>query len=308
MSMKNTSLKTLIEDIKASYVFAFKNLISFIIAMIGVAFVTVLLIAVSGVIVGVVLYIAVGTDALIAFFVSLAPLLSASDPSMIIVVILLLVVPIVAPPLMVSIGALYGMGREIVESDGTSAEGVFIWYKNKFFSLAGGGIVLFLVILAPLFISLLFMSEWLFMTPDPATWGFLSLVPIGYMVYVFVTSGLLSMVPPAIIDGYSVAGAIKLSVKLGRQYFDRVFSVWAAFTGIALLLLSPVVIIPLLFLSAADFVTFGLYTVGIFLFLFFIHLPALVIGTTRTYMILVGDEGPVEGSADQHDISFIGGA
>ena len=49
-------------------------------------------------------------------------------------------------PFMVAIGAMFGLGREIVESEGTSAEGVFTWYKKKFFSLAGGGLVLFIVV------------------------------------------------------------------------------------------------------------------------------------------------------------------
>jgi hypothetical protein len=152
--MKNASLQTLLDDMKISFRFAFKNVISYVLAIIGVFIVTILLIAlVAGFIFVPLLVSPSGLEAFTIWAESFTEWTIAGGLT-IATGIFLIALPFIAP-FFVATGALFGMAREIVESDGTSAEGVFTWYKKKFFSLAGGGIMLFLFILGPIMLVIL---------------------------------------------------------------------------------------------------------------------------------------------------------
>jgi hypothetical protein len=146
--MKNASFSTIIEDLKISFKFATKNIISFLLGIFGVLIVSGLLIIVVAAMVFIPLLIIIGLGNITTFFESFAGMETIGIANIALGSIMF-ALPFLAP-FMVAIGALFGMGREIVESEGTNAEGVFTWYKKKFFSLAGGGIVLFLVVIGPL--------------------------------------------------------------------------------------------------------------------------------------------------------------
>ena len=151
--MENARFSTIIEDLKISFRFASKNVISYLLALFGVMIVSLLLIVVVAILVFVPLIFIIGIGNLSTFFESFNGLESIGIANIALGSIMF-ALPFLAP-FMVAIGAMFGLGREIVESEGTSAEGVFTWYKKKFFSLAGGGLTLFLVVVGPIMLILL---------------------------------------------------------------------------------------------------------------------------------------------------------
>ena len=312
--MKNTSFRTLLDDLKISYKFALRNVISYILAIIGVAIVTVLLIVVVAVFVFVPLFLAMGLDQLIAFFESFSDT-SILQGTGVMAGLVLLILPFVAP-FFVAIGALFGMGREIVESEGTSAEGVFTWYKRKFLSLAGGGIVMFLIVLGPILIGLLAAAlvygdaflNFALLSTGPGN----PIIAAGVALWLLVSTGLLSMMFPAMIDGNSVLESTKISVRMSISYFDRVFGFWLLTLGFILLLISPMFLIPLVLSTGFSLIimsAISVYAIPMTLIVAFVSLPAMTIGLTRIYMILsaADDEEYIEDTEEDTGIGFVGG-
>jgi hypothetical protein len=260
------------------------------------------------------LFTAGGIQGLTTFFELFSTDISAGFTN-IVVGGILIALPLLAP-FFVAIGALFGMGREIVESEGTSAEGVFTWYKKKFFSLAGGGLILFLVVLGPMILILLsgiffFGFDFFnFALITSGTAGSMNPV-IGslLMIWFAVSLGLLSMLFPAIIDGYSVIEATKKSIRMSITYFDRVFGVWMAYLLIVGALLLPMIVSPFVMgMSESVAIVLGIIAVPAMIFLLLLFLPALTIGLTRVYMILSADDD-YEAPEQENDSgpSFIGG-
>lgn len=315
--MKNATFQTILEDLKISIKFAYKNAISYLLALFGVIIVSIILLVLVAIIIFVPLFFALnGMEGFIEYFMSFDPI-SATGMMNIAVGAILVMIPLVSP-FFVAIGALFGLGREIVESEGTSAQGVFTWYKKRFFSLAGGGIILFLFAFGPIllillagaaiygesFINFVIISS---LVTDPLS-SFLG----GLLVIWFAISlGLLSMLFPAIIDGYSVIEATKKSIGMSIKYFDRVFGVWISYLVLLGALVLPMVAIPFVVpYSLALTIILGIYAVPATLFLIFFFLPALTIGLTRVYMILTADDEDLESSVDEEETSspsFIGG-
>ncbi|TFG13585.1 hypothetical protein EU537_05875 [Candidatus Thorarchaeota archaeon] len=302
MSEKQSSLRTLFQDWKISYRFAFKNVISFILGTLGVLVVTVLLMVVLLVIIVPLFILTIGFEDLVLLFTTLATDFSSISGAAIFGIFALILLPIAAPVL-VAVGALFGMGREIVESEGTTAQGVFAWYKSKFLELAGGGIIMFLLAILPVGLLFVFAGPIVFMTPTNAT---ITVFSAGSVIYLTVVMGLLSMVFPAIIDGHSVLDAVRVSLKMSTRYFDRVFSVWISLIGIPTLLVLPLMLTPYFAsIGVIAISILGLYGVAVVLFLIFIHFPAAVIVLSRVYMILSGVNG-TQHEETQPDIRLVG--
>jgi hypothetical protein len=226
-------------------------------------------------------------------------------------------------PFFVATGALFGMSREIVESEGTSVEGVFTWYRKKFFSLAGGGIMVFLFILGPVMLVILagvaiFGDQILNLAfiGGGSTASMNPLLSALAVIWFTLSSGLMTMMFPAIIDGHSVIESTKKSVSFGIKYFDRVFGAWLSYILLILALVSPLIILAIIspfFILGSNMlggmIVLGVYGLFAALFLAFIALPAMSIGLTRVYMILSADDEdlePVE-EEDEGGPSFIGG-
>jgi len=132
------------------------------------------------------------------------------------------------------------------------------------------------------------------------------------MIWFAVSTGLLAMLFPSIIDGYSVFESIKRSVKMSIKYFDRVFGIWMAFLLILGALSLPIITMPFfmdmtnpVFSAAAGIVM--IYTIPAILILIFLYIPAMTIGLTRVYMILTANEDYDETLEDRSGPSFIGG-
>ncbi len=284
--MKDATLGNLTEDLKVGFRFAAKNVVSFFLGMLGVLMVTAIILLVIIIFVTIPLFFTVGLDAIIDFFVSWIEPFPPADATALLGLLLFLIIPILAP-LFVAFGALFGMAREIVESEGTTAEGVFTWYRRKFFSLAIGGIILFLVVIGPIGVAV-----WWIMVYYPMPFGMPLHIEIileaTAVVWLIMSSGMLSMVFPAIIDGHSAPSAVRESISLSWKYFDRVISTWLAFMGIIILPWIPMVldaISPVFHFELAAW-----YVIPLTLFLLFIAIPALAIGVTRVYLILTGEE------------------
>lgn len=316
--MKNANFSTILEDVKISFKFAAKNIISFLLGIFGVLIVSGLLIVIVAAMIMIPMVFIIGIENLTTFFESFAGLESVGIAN-IAFGALLFALPFLAP-FMVAIGAMFGMGREVVESEGTSAEGVLTWYKKKFFSLAGGGMVLFLVVVGPLMLALLigvaiYGDQFLtiaIINANPAS--FSNPIGIGLLLIWFaVSTGFLSMLFPSLIDGYSVFESVKRSVKMSIKYFDRIFGVWMAFLLILAALIVPFMLIPFpLDMTGPAMIAFTgiltIYAIPAVIILIFFYIPALTIGLTRIYMILTAEED-YDSPLEEVDTgpSFIGG-
>ena len=313
--MKNANVHTILEDLKISFKFATKNVISYILALFGVLIISGILLVFVAILIFVPLFFSVGgISGLTIFFESFSTDISAGFTNLVVGAILI-ALPLLAP-FFVAIGALFGMGREIVESEGTSAEGVFTWYKKKFFSLAGGGLILFLVVLGPMILILLsgivvfgvdFFNFALITAGSASTMN--PIIGALLMAWFAFSLGFLSMLFPAIIDGYSVIEATKKSIRMSITYFDRVFGVWMAYLLIVGALILPLIATPLVIgISYPAAIMLGVIAIPALLFLVFVFLPALTIGLTRVYMILTADDDYEESPQENESgPSFIGG-
>jgi len=314
--MENANFQTIIEDLKISFKFAGKNVISYLLAIFGVLIVSgILLVLVAALIFIPLFFVIGGFENLEMYFESFSSIDNIGITNIALGAILF-GLPFLAP-IFVAFGAMFGMGREIVESEGTSAEGVFVWYKKKFFSLAGGGMILFLVVLGPLILALIggtaiygvqFLNMGIMHTGSA---GMLSPVIIGLLLVWFaVSTGLLSMLFPSIIDGYSVFESTKRSIRMSIKYFDRVFGVWMTFLLILGVIFVPIIAAPLtLGMGTIGLGIMAVYMLPAMLFLVFVFLPAMTIGLTRVYMILtaVDDDYEHTPEEDESGPSFIGG-
>jgi len=316
--MKNASFQTLLDDLKISFKFALKNVISYVLAIIGVFIVAGLLLIIVAAAVFIPLLLLMGFENMVLWFESFA-LMGSAQGATIALGIFLFALPFVTP-FFVASGALFGMSREIVESEGTTAEGVFQWFKRKFFSLAGGGIVMFLIIAGPVFLIsfgavAIFGDQVLnlaFVSSGSAS--ILSPILVGLGVIWFVlSSGSLAMLFPAIIDGHSVVEATKRSFRMTVDYFDRVIGFWIAFILLLVVLVTPMIVAIFAFppSSGIGIAAMGIYAIPMGIFLAFVGLPALSIGLTRVYMILSADDEDLSPDDEEGESgsgpSFLGG-
>lgn len=312
--MKNASFQTLLDDLKISIRFAMRNVISYVLAIIGVFLVTFILIGIVAALIFIPIFIVPGGFNSFVLWTESFNTWDAASGLTIATGIFLIALPFVAP-FFVATGALFGMSREIVESEGTSAEGVFTWYRKKFFSLAGGGIMLFLFILGPIMLviaaGVALFGEQILNLAFIGGGGMNPMISALGVVWIILSTGLMTMLFPAIIDGYSVIEATKKSISMGIKYFDRVFGTWLSFLIFITVIMAPMMLFanPFLWESFIPaMIVVGIYALVAIFFLAFVGLPALSIGLTRVYMILSADDDliPTE-DEDEGGPSFIGG-
>lgn len=304
MMKKSASFNVLFEDLKVSFKFAAKNILSFVLGTIGVFIATAILMVFLMAIFVLALVLLMGIDGLIVFFTSFAATFPSSPSMLTIGAILIVMMPIMAP-FMVAMGALFGMAREIVESAGTTPEGVFVWYKSKFFKLAGGGLVVFSIVVLPIVLLAIMQNPFSTIIVNPFTMGIQSALGL---IWVILSVGMTSMVFPGIIDGLSVAASLKQSLRLSWVYFDRVFSTVVAFILIGLGTLLPTIAYPiaLVFGISLDPIFLGILALPTMFVLFLLVFPGSIIAMTRIYMILTADETGAA-SDGQPGISLVGG-
>lgn len=273
----------LMKDFKVGFTLAVKNILSFGLAMLGILFVTIILLLVILLFIAIPLLFTLGIPFIIMIVETIVTGFTATSGLTLIMLIMFLILPLLGP-FFIALGALFGMAREIVESDGTQAESAFSWYRKRGLSLLGGGILHFIITLAPLMVAFLAIS---YPVWNPPTNEELRIIIPLIVVWIILVNGMLSLTFPGIIDGLSAVRAAGRSVRLACQFPGRVLGAWfiiALIVGVPLLpifnelaflwspLLPPVLLEPFRPLAIIAII--------------FIVIPAVSIILTRIYMIL----------------------
>ena len=273
----------LLKDFAVGFKLAAANFLSYSLAMIGIIFVTVVLLIVILLFVVVPLIFTVGIPALISLVIFFESTFSSASQLTLVALIMVLILPILGP-FFIALGSLFGMSREVVESDGTNAESAFGWYRKKSLSLVGGGMLHFLVTLAPFIVAFIGIA---YPTWNPPTNEQLRvIIPIG-VLWVFLINGMLSLTFPGIIDGLSAVRAAARSVRLTAQFPGRVLGAWSImFLIVGIPILSLFGELAFLFPAIIPVGLFEPYAGLFVIILLFYLIPAFSIVLTRIYMIL----------------------
>ena len=289
-------------DLYFGFKFAIKHFLSYFLAMVGVIILTIIMLVAVLLIIVVPLILFVGFPVFVTWISSVTIEIGTLEGTMFIAIILMVVLPILGP-FFVAIGALYGMSREIVESETTSAESAFSWYQKRAFSLVGGGMVHFLITLAPFLLAIYAI----FVTPIPVpTNQQLSLIlPVGF-IWILLSNGMLVLTFPGIIDGLSAISAAKRSVRLCCRSPGRVLGAWSVF----------VVLVGIPFISLIDEPLFNWiqlipdayldpFRVILVILILFLVLPAMSITFSRIYLILTAqDEAVYDADTDDEEYTI----
>ena len=278
------NLEDYVETIRLSAAFTRRYYLSIFLAILGVSVITVCLFLIIIFAGSIPLSVAYGPfDEIFDVFDSIGLVLDrATDIEA--VGIILFVGSAMLAPFLIALGALFGMGQEIMESGTASAEETLLWYRQKFARLAAGGVAQFLIIIGPIGLEyILAASYYVNRMPDGTV--FTILVAIAVFWFLF-SSGTLSMVFPSIVDGMTLSSSIRHAVQLARSDFKAVFSIWITFASLGLLLLGPAI-----FQEFSDFVMltgiwYNLYLLLAAVTLIMVLLPLYVLSATRTYLII----------------------
>jgi hypothetical protein len=279
-------LEDYVETIKLSAAFTRRYYLSIFLAILGVSVITVFLFLVILFVGSIPLSVAYGPfDEVFDVFDSIGLVLDrATDVEA--VGIVLFVGSAMLAPFLIALGALFGMGQEVMESGSVSAEETLLWYRQKFTRLAAGGIAQFLFIIGPIGLEYILAASY-YTNQMPDGTAFSILVAIAVFWFLF-SSGSLSMVFPSIVDGMTLSSSIRHAIGLTRSDFKAVFSIWITFSSLGLLLLAPVI-----FQEFADFVIltgvwYDFYLLLSAVTLTMVLLPLYVLSATRTYLIISG--------------------
>lgn len=238
----STKFKTIIDDMTTSLKLAKNNVLTYILANLGMVLLIALLFLLIAIPIGVIFavaYLTAGTSALTAWIDAITVMLQGNALAFGIGAIILIALPVISL-FLVAVGSIYGVSKEIVENGSSRAESAFSWFRRKFLTFAGAGFLLTVIILLP--VTLLWYAV-------NASFGFTT-VPLWLtqvlsaitFVWVFITVGLSSMVFPAITQGKGVQEAFKESFKLATSRFDRVFGLWTGIVLLAVLMFSPMIL------------------------------------------------------------------
>jgi hypothetical protein len=251
--------------------------------MLGVIFVTLVLLIIILLFIVVPLIVFVGIPALLSLVDYIVENFTQATQLSLVGLILILVLPILCP-FFIALGSLFGMSREVVESDGTHAESAFSWYGKKALSFVGGGAIHFLVTLAPFIIAFIGIAypTW----SPPSNEQIRLIIPLG-LLWIFLINGMLSLTFPGIIDGLTAVRAAGRSIRLTSQFPGRVLGAWSImFLIVGLPIFSLINEIAYIFPSIVPLGFFEPYAGLIILTLLFYVIPAFSIVLTRIYMIL----------------------
>jgi hypothetical protein len=265
------------------FTLAVKNILSFGLAMLGILVVTILLLLAIVLFILIPVLFTMGLPFLIFLVESIVAGFTTSSGLALVFLIMFLLLPLLGP-FFVALGALFGMAREIVESDGTQAESAFSWYGKRGLSLLGGGVLHFIITLAPLIIAFLAIS---YPTWNPPTNAELEIIIPLIVIWIILVNGMLSLTFPGIIDGLSAVRAAARSVRLTCQFPGRVLGAWFIIVLIVGLPLLPIFNeLAFLWSPLLPSVLLEPYRPLAIIALIFIVIPAVSIILTRIYMIL----------------------
>ncbi|KXH70317.1 MAG: hypothetical protein AM326_04450 [Candidatus Thorarchaeota archaeon SMTZ-45] len=289
----STTFGTILDDMKTSLKLAWKSMLSYFLANLGMLIVMVILLGI------------VAIPVLIVAWVVLAPFSEATmtalanwaavNPLIVGGIGILVLIPLVSLFLVVS-GSIYGMSHDLVTKGETKAELAFSYFRHKFLSFAGTGAILTIIVVLPPTIAWGLTSYAMgYAITAPATYVLTTFT----FVWVYITAGLTSMVWPAVASGKGVQEAFKDSFSLSTRYFDRVYGVLTAIVLLLAATFGPLVIAAL---AMADFIPpvtlvfipaivgVGLYTVIMVLLWLLLFLPMVRIVWVKVYQELTGGE------------------
>ncbi len=291
----STNFNTILDDLKASYRLASNNILTYLLAHIGMAILLVLMLVVVAVPLAIVVFFSLGPNP--AYWAAVGSWwtgVAATNPWGIGGLALLFLVPFVAA-LFTVIGSIYGVSKQLVATGQTKAEYAFTYFRHKFSTFFGAGILLTVIILLPMIVM----------------WGSASILS-GYMisnelslllsavtfVWVFLTVGLCANVFPAITYGAGVMDAFKESFDLAIGRFDRVFGLLSGVIILFALMFGPVIVLGLLTPALTTMGAFfnpitGLvlaWTVIAAILWFLVFLPMTIIAFVRVYADMTGKE------------------
>jgi len=294
-------ISALSKDIYVGFKFAVQNFLSYFLAMLGIILLTIIMVVLVLLLVVVPLIFFVGLPTFILWMTSFTVEVGTLEGTMFIAIILMFVLPILGP-FFVAYGSLYGLSREIIESEATSAESAFSWYRKRALSLVGGGMVHFLISLAPFLIAIYAIFATSISVPTDEQLRLI--LPIGF-IWIILSNGMLSLTFPGIIDGLSALSAAKRSVRLCCRSPGRVLGSWSVYVvliGVPIITLIDdplfdwIQIIPDAYLEP--------YTVLIVLLILFIVLPAMSITFSRIYLILTAQDESVYDNDDDDNEEY----
>jgi hypothetical protein len=273
----------ILKDFKVGFTLAARNILSFGLAMLGILLVTALLLVLILLFILIPILVTLGLPFLIWLVESIVAGFTTTSGLTLVMLIMFLGLPLLGP-FFIALGALFGMAREIVESDGTQAESAFSWYGKRGLSLLGGGILHFTITLAPLIIAFLSIS---YPTWNPPSNTELEIIIPLIVIWIILVNGMLSLTFPGIIDGLSAVGAAARSVRLTCQFPGRVLGAWFIIVLIVGVPLLPIFNdLAFLWSPLLPSVLLEPYRPLAIIALLFIVIPAVSIVLTRIYMIL----------------------
>lgn len=298
----STNYNTVFNDMKTGLKLAWKSMLSYFLANLGMVIVVVIL-------VGLILLPIAGIA-----YVVLAPLSEASmiamldwavaNPLVVGSIAVLALIPVVSLLMVVS-GSIYGMSYDLVTTGETKAESAFSYLRRKFLTFASTGAILTIVVILPPVIAWGLTSYALGYTITVLA---SQLLTIFTFVWVFITAGLTSMVFPAVSSGKGVQEAFKESYSLATRYFDRVFGVLVAIVLLLAITFGPMIVwgISLAAIGTIPVLTFGpvlaalmIWTV-VFAFLWLLlFLPMVRITWVKVYQELTGGKVAALSVVDQ---------
>ncbi|MHA2322941.1 MAG: hypothetical protein ACXACG_14970, partial [Candidatus Thorarchaeota archaeon] len=208
----STTFGTIYDDMKTSAKLAWKSMLSYFLANLGMLIVMALLVGVVAIPVLVVAW-AFLTPFSEATMTGLANWATA-NPLLVGGIGVLALIPIVSLFMVVS-GSIYGMSHDLVTKGETKAELAFSYFRQKFLSFAGTGAILTIIVVVPPVLAWGLTSYAMgYVITAPATY----LLTAFTFVWVYLTAGLTSLVWPAVASGKGVQDAFKESFSLSRQY------------------------------------------------------------------------------------------
>ncbi|MFW9973838.1 MAG: hypothetical protein ACFFDQ_01045 [Candidatus Thorarchaeota archaeon] len=289
----STTFGTILNDMKTSLKLAWKSMLSYFLANLGMLIVMAILLGI------------VAIPVLIVAWVVLAPFSEVTmtalanwaiaNPLLIGGIAILVLIPLVSLFLITS-GSIYGMSHDLVTKGETKAELAFSYFRHKFLSFAGAGAILTIIVVLPPVIA----------------WGLTSYAmgyhitgPVIYLltgftfVWLYFTGGFTSMVWPAVASGKGVQDSVKESFSLSIRYFDRVFGVLTAIVLLLAATFGPIIITAF---AMAEFVPMftmafvpaiagvALYTVVMVFLWLLLFLPMVRIVWVKVYQELTGGQ------------------
>ena len=297
----STTFGTILDDMKTSAKLAWKSMLSYFLANLGMLIVMAILIGIVAIPVLVVAWtflvpLDAGTMTALANWVTANPLLFGSAA-------ILVLIPVISLFLVVS-GSIYGMSHELITKGETKAEHAFSYLRHKFLSFFSTGAILTIIVILPPVVAWGLTSYAMGYTITAlATY----LLTVFTFVWVYLTAGLTSMVWPAVASGKGVQDSFKESFSLSRQYFDRVFGVLTAIVLLLVATFGPIIVAAFAMIPFIPPFTIGLvpvfagvmiYTVIMVFLWLLVFLPMVRIVWVKVYQELTGGEIATQSVAD----------